>query len=78
MQGRILTVSGVTFAICAAPIVASLNMVSIAVWPNWVAIAISETVRKVQSHKPISFDLRFLCVKSNSIVKYGRKIKDVS
>lgn len=47
MQGRILTVAGVTIAICAAPFVAFLNMVTITVWPNWIAIAVCETLRKV-------------------------------
>ena len=47
VQGRILTVAGITVAICAAPFIALLNMVALAVWPTWVAIAVSETLRKV-------------------------------
>lgn len=46
-QGRFLTIVGVTTAICAAPFVAFLNLVAIAVWPTWVAVAVSETSRKV-------------------------------
>lgn len=47
VQGRILSIAGVTVAICAAPFVAFLNMIAIAIWPTWVAVAASETVRKV-------------------------------
>ena len=47
MQGRILTVAGVTAAICSAPFVAFSNLVAIAVWPTWITVAVSETVRKV-------------------------------
>lgn len=34
-------------AICAAPLIAFLNLVAVALWPTWVAVAISETLRKV-------------------------------
>lgn len=47
LQGHILTVAGVTTAICSAPIVAFSNLVAIAVWPTWLVVAISETLRKV-------------------------------
>ncbi|GMN41175.1 hypothetical protein TIFTF001_010383 [Ficus carica] len=50
ITGRILTVAGVTIAICATPVVAFLNMVAITVWPNWIAIAICETLRKVVTY----------------------------
>ncbi|XP_048139808.1 uncharacterized protein LOC115748120 isoform X8 [Rhodamnia argentea] len=50
LTGRILAVAGVTVAICSAPIVALSNLVVVAVWPTWVAIAISETLRKVVSY----------------------------
>ncbi|EXB96513.1 Reticulon-like protein [Morus notabilis] len=50
ITGRILTVAGVTIAICAAPFVAFLNMVTITVWPNWIAIAVCETLRKVVTY----------------------------
>ncbi|KAM6598863.1 hypothetical protein CsatA_018472 [Cannabis sativa] len=50
MTGHILTVAGVTIAICSAPFVALLNMVALAVWPTWVAIAVSETLRKVVTY----------------------------
>ncbi|BBG98122.1 TLC ATP/ADP transporter [Prunus dulcis] len=46
ITGRFLTVVGVTTAICATPFVAFLNLVAIAVWPTWVAVAVSETLRK--------------------------------
>uniref|UniRef100_A0A2N9F5G9 ADP,ATP carrier protein n=1 Tax=Fagus sylvatica TaxID=28930 RepID=A0A2N9F5G9_FAGSY len=47
LTGRILTVAGVTTAICSAPFVAFSNLIAIAVWPTWVAVAVSETLRKV-------------------------------
>ncbi|KAJ8771013.1 hypothetical protein K2173_023338 [Erythroxylum novogranatense] len=50
LTGRILTVAGVTIAICSAPVVACSNLVAIAVWPTWVAVAICETLRKVVTY----------------------------
>ncbi|GAV92974.1 TLC domain-containing protein, partial [Cephalotus follicularis] len=50
LMGRILTVAGVTTAICAAPFVAFSNLVAIAIWPSWVAVAFSETVQKVVTY----------------------------
>lgn len=50
LTGRILTVAGVTTAISAAPFVAFSNFVAIAVWPTWVAVGISETLRKVVTY----------------------------
>nr|XP_048325655.1 uncharacterized protein LOC107413977 isoform X1 [Ziziphus jujuba var. spinosa]XP_048325656.1 uncharacterized protein LOC107413977 isoform X1 [Ziziphus jujuba var. spinosa] len=50
LTGRILTVAGVTTAICSSPIVAFSNLVAIAVWPTWLAVAISETLRKVVTY----------------------------
>ncbi|KAK9742264.1 hypothetical protein RND81_03G160000 [Saponaria officinalis] len=47
LTGRILTVAGVTVAICSAPLVALLNSVAISVWPAWVVVAVCETLRKV-------------------------------
>ena len=47
IQGRILTVAGVTIAICSAPFVSLLNLVALAVWPDWLVVAICETLRKV-------------------------------
>ncbi|KAK6929552.1 hypothetical protein RJ641_005757 [Dillenia turbinata] len=47
VTGRILTFAGVTIAICSAPFVAFSNLVAIAIWPTWIAVAVSETVRKV-------------------------------
>ncbi|KAM3695739.1 hypothetical protein ACJW31_07G156000 [Castanea mollissima] len=49
-QGRSLTVAGVTIAICSAPFVSFLNLIAIAVWPTWVAIAVSETLQKVVTY----------------------------
>ncbi|KAL9382146.1 hypothetical protein Peur_025181 [Populus x canadensis] len=46
LTGRILTLAGVTAAKCSAPVAAFSNLVAIAVWPTWVAVAICETVRK--------------------------------
>jgi AAA family ATP:ADP antiporter len=47
--GHILTVAGVTVAICASPLVAASNMVALAVWPTWIAVAVTETIRKVSN-----------------------------
>ena len=46
-QGRILTVAGVTLAICCAPVVGLFNLVDVSVWPTWVMIVVCETLRKV-------------------------------
>ncbi|XP_022865487.1 uncharacterized protein LOC111385335 [Olea europaea var. sylvestris] len=50
LTGRILTVAGVTIAICCAPVVAFINLIALAVWPSWIAVAISETVRKMVTY----------------------------
>ncbi|KAJ7965126.1 ADP,ATP carrier protein [Quillaja saponaria] len=50
LTGRILTVAGVTIAICSAPFVGFLNLVAISVWPTWVVVAILETLRKVVTY----------------------------
>ncbi|KAL2318131.1 hypothetical protein Fmac_032007 [Flemingia macrophylla] len=50
LTGRILTVAGVTTAICSTPFVGLLNLVALAVWPNWVMVAICETLRKVVTY----------------------------
>ncbi|XP_030450427.1 uncharacterized protein LOC115672674 isoform X2 [Syzygium oleosum] len=50
LTGRILAVAGVTVAICSTPLVALSNLVVVAVWPTWVAVAISETLRKVVTY----------------------------
>lgn len=47
LTGRILTTAGVTVAICSAPFMGFINLIALAVWPSWIAIAISETLRKV-------------------------------
>ncbi|WVZ88285.1 hypothetical protein U9M48_034821 [Paspalum notatum var. saurae] len=50
LTGRILTVAGVTVAICASPFVAASNLVALAVCPTWVVVAITETIRKVTTY----------------------------
>ncbi|KAI4372898.1 hypothetical protein MLD38_011079 [Melastoma candidum] len=50
LTGRILAVAGVTLAICAAPFVSLFNLVAVALWPSWIAVAISETLRKVVTY----------------------------
>ncbi|KAK7377475.1 hypothetical protein VNO80_02900 [Phaseolus coccineus] len=50
LTGRILTVAGVTIAICSTPFVGFLNLVTLAVWPNWVVVATCETLRKVVTY----------------------------
>ncbi|MQL92342.1 hypothetical protein Taro_024962 [Colocasia esculenta] len=50
LTGRILTFAGITAAICAAPIVAFSNLVALAVWPTWIAVAASEVLRKVVTY----------------------------
>lgn len=50
VTGHILTVAGVTVAICSSPFVSMLNMVALAFWPTWIAVAISETLRKVTTY----------------------------
>ncbi|KAL0888569.1 hypothetical protein Bca101_012552 [Brassica carinata] len=50
LTGRILTIAGVTLAISASPLVALGNLVAIAIWPTWVAVAVSETLRKVTTY----------------------------
>lgn len=50
LTGRILTSAGVTLAICSAPFVAFANLIALAVWPTWIAVAVSETLRKVVTY----------------------------
>ncbi|ESQ40446.1 hypothetical protein EUTSA_v10013352mg [Eutrema salsugineum] len=50
LTGRILTLAGVTVAISASPFVALGNLVAIAIWPTWVTVAVSETLRKVTTY----------------------------
>ncbi|XP_065041831.1 uncharacterized protein LOC135675523 isoform X1 [Musa acuminata AAA Group] len=50
LTGRILTVAGITIALCSAPFVATSNMVVLAVWPTWITVAITETIRKVTTY----------------------------
>ncbi|KAJ6804677.1 uncharacterized protein M6B38_184210 [Iris pallida] len=50
VTGRILTVAGITVAICSSPVVAMSNLVVLAIWPTWFAVAVSETFRKVTTY----------------------------
>nr|GMC65691.1 TLC domain-containing protein [Ipomoea batatas] len=50
LTGRILTVAGITLAICSSPFVACINLITLAIWPTWVQVAISETLRKVVNY----------------------------
>ncbi|KAL3653400.1 hypothetical protein CASFOL_003081 [Castilleja foliolosa] len=50
LTGRILTIAGITAAICSAPFVGFINLIALAVWPSWIAVAISETLRKVVTY----------------------------
>lgn len=50
LTGHILSVAGITVAICSAPFIAFSNMIAIAIWPTWVTVAISETIRKVVTY----------------------------
>lgn len=50
LTGHILSVAGITVAICSAPFIAFSNLIAIAIWPTWVTLAISETIRKVVTY----------------------------
>ncbi|EEF27814.1 hypothetical protein RCOM_0451290 [Ricinus communis] len=50
LTGRILTIAGVTTAICSTPVVAFLILIVVAVWPTWVSVAICEALRKVLTY----------------------------
>ncbi|XP_023737410.1 uncharacterized protein LOC111885378 isoform X1 [Lactuca sativa] len=50
LTGRILTVAGVTVALCSAPFISFLNTITIAVWPTYFSVALSETIRKVVTY----------------------------
>ncbi|CAI9091849.1 OLC1v1026949C1 [Oldenlandia corymbosa var. corymbosa] len=50
VTGRILTIFGVTAAISCTPFVAIINLIAIALWPTWIAVAICETLRKVTTY----------------------------
>ncbi|GMI80293.1 hypothetical protein like AT5G05310 [Hibiscus trionum] len=74
LTGRILTVAGVTIALCCTPFVAFSNLVAVALWPTWTVVAISETLRKVVSYvvtKP-GRELLFTVVSEDE--KYKAKI----
>ncbi|KAK8557970.1 hypothetical protein V6N13_050320 [Hibiscus sabdariffa] len=74
LTGRILTVAGVTIALCCTPFVAFSNLIAIALWPTWIVVAISETLRKVVNYvvtKP-GRELLFTVVSEDE--KYKAKI----
>ncbi|OMP03992.1 hypothetical protein COLO4_10038 [Corchorus olitorius] len=74
LTGRILTVAGVTIALCFTPFVAFSNLVAVAIWPTWIVVAISETLRKVVNYvvtKP-GRELLFTVVSEDE--KYKAKI----
>ncbi|KAK9124698.1 hypothetical protein Sjap_014300 [Stephania japonica] len=50
ITGRILTLAGVTTAMCLSPCVAFSNMIVIAVWPTWIVVAITEILRKMVTY----------------------------
>ncbi|XP_039023419.1 uncharacterized protein LOC120156076 isoform X2 [Hibiscus syriacus] len=74
LTGRILTVAGVTIALCCTPFVAFSNLLAVALWPTWIVVAISETLRKVVNYvvtKP-GRELLFTVVSEDE--KYKAKI----
>ncbi|OMO88621.1 ADP/ATP carrier protein [Corchorus capsularis] len=74
LTGRILTVAGVTIALCFTPFVAFSNLVAVAIWPTWIVVGISETLRKVVNYvvtKP-GRELLFTVVSEDE--KYKAKI----
>nr|KJB73028.1 hypothetical protein B456_011G210100 [Gossypium raimondii] len=74
LTGHILTVAGVTIALCCTPFVSFSNLVAVAIWPTWMVIAISETLRKVVNYvvtKP-GRELLFTVVSEDE--KYKAKI----
>ncbi|XP_052305344.1 uncharacterized protein LOC7469841 isoform X4 [Populus trichocarpa] len=74
LTGRILTLAGVTAAICSAPVAAFSNLVAIAVWPTWVAVAICETVRKVCHHWSLACSETALWVVTYVVTRPGREL----
>eukprot|EP00249_Psilotum_nudum_P011708 c23338_g1_i2 orf=860-2320(-) len=50
VTGRLLTTAGVTAALCASPMIAFVNMATIAISPTVLVVAISEASRKVVTY----------------------------
>ncbi|XP_021977302.1 uncharacterized protein LOC110872744 isoform X2 [Helianthus annuus] len=48
LTGRILTVAGVTIALCSTPLFSFLNLIAVAIWPTYWAVAVWETFRKAR------------------------------
>ncbi|XP_045808708.1 uncharacterized protein LOC123902917 [Trifolium pratense] len=74
LTGRILTVAGVTTAICSAPFVGFLNLAALAVWPDWMVVAICETMRKVVTYVVTRPGRELLFVVVSEDEKYKAKI----
>nr|AFK47987.1 unknown [Lotus japonicus] len=74
LTGRILTVAGVTAAICSAPFVGLLNLIALAVWPDWVVVAICETLRKVVTYVVTRPGRELLFVVVSEDEKYKAKV----
>jgi AAA family ATP:ADP antiporter len=45
--GQIITTVGITTTICETLVVSLANMTAISIWPTWMVVEISETLRKV-------------------------------
>ncbi|RZB46795.1 hypothetical protein D0Y65_050719 [Glycine soja] len=78
LTGRILTVAGVTTAICSAPFVGLLNLVALAVWPKWVVVAICETLRKVVTYVVTRPGRELLFTVVSEDEKYKAKVRPSS
>ncbi|KAI5394133.1 hypothetical protein KIW84_061002 [Lathyrus oleraceus] len=74
LTGRILTVAGVTTAICSTPFIGFLNLAALAVWPDWMVVAICETLRKVVTYVVTRPGRELLFVVVSEDEKYKAKI----
>lgn len=74
LTGRILTVAGVTTAICSTPFVGVLNLVALALWPDWMTVAICETLRKVVTYVVTRPGRELLFVVVSEDEKYKAKV----
>ncbi|XP_073122875.1 uncharacterized protein [Henckelia pumila] len=78
LTGRILTVAGVTTAICSSPVVGFMNLIALAVWPSWIAVVISETSRKVVTYVVTRPGRELLFTVVSQDEKYKAKVLRVS
>ncbi|XP_024631151.1 uncharacterized protein [Medicago truncatula] len=74
LTGRILTVAGVTAAICSTPFVGFLNLAALALWPDWMVVAICETLRKVVTYVVTRPGRELLFVVVSEDEKYKAKV----